>query len=1158
MFVSQIIDEASEILGTSDQTKVYRVLTQAVQSLMETGHWFHSNQVVDVCTGWDGYTITLPREIEVPLAVNIDGSPTYFRNRFFEFHVNKGGMYSTVDWAWDDRGFVATQMDIKQPAQLIAIAETDNDVGKYLRVLGVDQNNVSLRDQTQDGVGVDGMIIPIHSQSDFALGTIQPEQEKVTTRTAAISPFETFTTSDSSNHTLVTGERVQLTSVSGNVPAELNTYESYFVGVANGNTISLYNDQLDALNGRYPIQLSSIEGTENLILQDTRIANLLTQIQMASAPTTTLPTGVEVTFSGSSLPAPLDSNTTYFAVSTGGNNIQIFASLLDATNNQNPIYLSGTYGTLNVTVRKPISAQTTLQFNSPHYFVTGDMVQANNNGGVLPSPLVLAQNYYAHVIDPSTITLHTNYNDSVTGNNPISLLTDGTGENSIVKLITATVSQGTTNNIKATINGLTTPSGTGAAAQAVVSGSITAINITNGGSGYTATPTITFDTTGGAGYTSTPTAILVTSSGTGGSIGVTLTSDYVSSISINSAGTGYAVGESIEFVGGGGTGARGHITSIDSSGAITGITLDQVGSGLTAVVLYNTISNVVNGIEITSAGTGYESAPRATISGGGGTGATASCVLTTSQVSRFVVTNGGSGYTTTPAATISGGGGSGAYGTAVISGGQVVAVNVIAEGAGYSSAPSVAFVASTGCYVQFSSDGTLPTGLAQGVVYRAEAPFSGNSFTVMNTDFSPVTISDSGAGTLYLVLSRAFGVGFTNYWQGDFSGYNTGDTVYFGTDYLLPQTSPAISAGTSYYINVSNGATSCQIYDSQSDAEAGGTTGLITIIGLGTGQTYLGQQIGASVITPNNILILSDLSYLQAGASVTFSSTSQVPSPLIAGNNYTIQFFQNGVQVYDSSSNLISFTDIGSGQLTMSLQRNFIPDPSTSIVITGSLFETGDAIYPRPQTNDILDPSLVAGNAYYIRKISADNCEIYDTQAHAINTQSTQGRLSFVTTGNSVNSTFFVDVITPAVFVKQVKNIDKPLTDGRISLYAWDYGRSNDVTLIGQYHPSETNPQYRRIRVGKPCAWARILYRTKAPVLSSPYDYIPLEQPRAIIAAVHAIDLENKDFADQSARYWQIALGYLKNQESSMAGHAMEPPQINGLTYGDTTDPIMF
>jgi type IV secretory pathway VirD2 relaxase len=114
------------------------------------------------------------------------------------------------------------------------------------------------------------------------------------------------------------------------------------------------------------------------------------------------------------------------------------------------------------------------------------------------------------------------------------------------------------------------------------------------------------------------------------------------------------------------------------------------------------------------------------------------------------------------------------------------------------------------------------------------------------------------------------------------------------------------------------------------------------------------------------------------------------------------------------------------------------------------------------------------------------------------------------------------------------------------------------MALVGQYHPTETNPKYRRIRIGKKCSWARIIYRMAHPVITSQYDYIPVENERAIIAAVHACDLEDKDFSEQAQRYWSIAIQYLRNQNESMDGHAMMPPQINNITYGDHTDDVMF
>jgi len=67
---------------------------------------------------------------------------------------------------------------------------------------------------------------------------------------------------------------------------------------------------------------------------------------------------------------------------------------------------------------------------------------------------------------------------------------------------------------------------------------------------------------------------------------------------------------------------------------------------------------------VTAAGTGYTSEPTVTISGGGGSGATARAFITIDgRVAGIIITAAGSGYTSTPTASISGGGGSGATAT---------------------------------------------------------------------------------------------------------------------------------------------------------------------------------------------------------------------------------------------------------------------------------------------------------------------------------------------------------------------------------------------------------------------------------------------------------------------------------------------------------------
>ena len=85
------------------------------------------------------------------------------------------------------------------------------------------------------------------------------------------------------------------------------------------------------------------------------------------------------------------------------------------------------------------------------------------------------------------------------------------------------------------------------------------------------------------------------------------------------------------------------------------------------------VSNEVESITITNAGSSYTSAPTVAFSGGGGSGATATAVIETSSTSgnyqkviAINVTNGGTGYTSAPTVAFSGGGGSGAAGTAVV------------------------------------------------------------------------------------------------------------------------------------------------------------------------------------------------------------------------------------------------------------------------------------------------------------------------------------------------------------------------------------------------------------------------------------------------------------------------------------------------------------
>ena len=78
----------------------------------------------------------------------------------------------------------------------------------------------------------------------------------------------------------------------------------------------------------------------------------------------------------------------------------------------------------------------------------------------------------------------------------------------------------------------------------------------------------------------------------------------------------------------------------------------------------------VDSVTITAAGASYESPPTVTFSGGGGSGAAGTAVLSGTTVGSVTVTDRGSGYETRPTIAFTGGGGSNAQANATLSSAQ--------------------------------------------------------------------------------------------------------------------------------------------------------------------------------------------------------------------------------------------------------------------------------------------------------------------------------------------------------------------------------------------------------------------------------------------------------------------------------------------------------
>lgn len=235
---------------------------------------------------------------------------------------------------------------------------------------------------------------------------------------------------------------------------------------------------------------------------------------------------------------------------------------------------------------------------------------------------------------------------------------------------------------------------------------VSAVQVTNGGSGYTTAPNVTFTGgygsgaaamavlapsfvtslnlgSGGAGYGSTPTVTITGGSGSGAT-GSALISGPVSSVTITNAGRGYKSTPSVTFQGGSPTTvATG--TAIISAGRVTAINITNPGVGYSSAptVIFTggnpttpatataRISAVVKGLTLTFGGSGYSSPPVVTFTTSPGdaptTPATATATLAPVGIASIIVTNGGSGYLTPPTVAITAVNGNGAGATATAS-----------------------------------------------------------------------------------------------------------------------------------------------------------------------------------------------------------------------------------------------------------------------------------------------------------------------------------------------------------------------------------------------------------------------------------------------------------------------------------------------------------
>ena len=188
-------------------------------------------------------------------------------------------------------------------------------------------------------------------------------------------------------------------------------------------------------------------------------------------------------------------------------------------------------------------------------------------------------------------------------------------------------------------------------------------------------------------------------------------------------------------------------SEIEDQGFIT--TLNLVGSGATATAsatLAPAQSGFINSLTILNDGSGYTSIPTVFISTSrnASIGVNASAVAITTErngvfsIKELVLTNAGAGYTVAPDINIISGGGSGAIATCGIttSGRGVISYTITAEGSGYTTEPTVTIAGPNGAGTTATASAVIDVGNAKVSSIRPVNP--GIGYTVAPT----VTIAD--------------------------------------------------------------------------------------------------------------------------------------------------------------------------------------------------------------------------------------------------------------------------------------------------------------------------------------------------------------------------------------------------------------------------------
>lgn len=189
IIVGDIYEDACGAFGNIGQQFIFDRITAVIETLQNMSQWDPQIGYVDLQSfgGPDGnqFYFTLPRYVEEVLAVNVNGHPTKFQNKWFEFHMNGlqqdnfDGKYPYQSGAsqpglWSNRPrnqvedlgevvFAFDPLPVNTPFQVVAVARNPMDAGASFRIYGYDTDQLPIYDSD----GTEGVLVPVGTSSSI-------------------------------------------------------------------------------------------------------------------------------------------------------------------------------------------------------------------------------------------------------------------------------------------------------------------------------------------------------------------------------------------------------------------------------------------------------------------------------------------------------------------------------------------------------------------------------------------------------------------------------------------------------------------------------------------------------------------------------------------------------------------------------------------------------------------------------------------------------------------------------------------------------------------------------------------------------------------------------------------------------------------------------